>query len=129
MKALIRFWLALGSALMPASAMAQTTYIIEGLDYSPYRAARLVITTSDGLIKGELHPLIGDATRPAAVIGKNQTDGVMTLSFSLPSGPLTRTFNKQVTKSRITWQYIDGVNSVTFFRPRSGEFSDFALTL
>jgi hypothetical protein len=111
------------------AASADTLYKFSGgaLNFSPYPDGLLALTISDGTVTGQLRPLLGDNTPPVTVNGTNPKDGIIELTFSLPSGPKKYTFSKRIQGQRITWNMER--EGLSFYRYMASSLSDAALTL
>jgi len=111
------------------TASAETLYKFSGsaLKFSPYPDALLTLTISDGAATGQLRPLLGDNTPTVAVNGTNPKDGILELTFSLPSGAKKYTFTKRIKGQQIGW-YME-TEGVSFYRYTDSPLSDAALTL
>jgi hypothetical protein len=110
----------------PAST---STYLIGGLEYSPYQRAILELRIHDGRADGRLLPLLGDKTPPVNVEGTNPSPGRLPLRFSLPSGTLELSFEKAATNHLINWKAGDENHEIRFYRMRNGEFSEASKTI
>jgi hypothetical protein len=109
-------------------SQSENTYLITGLKYSPYARAVLKLQIANGMAEGNLEPLLGDKTPPATVIGSNDADGILKLTFNLQV-PKTIEFRKVTTPDRIEWREESADDAVNFFRLRAGSFSETALTI
>jgi hypothetical protein len=112
------------------SASAQTLYKYSGVDegFSPYRGALIALTISDGVVSGQLRPLLGDNSAAVDVRGTNPKDGRLDLTIDFRSGPRKFSFVKKVTGQKIVWQDPqDG--SRLFYRYLDSPLSEAAMTL
>jgi hypothetical protein len=119
---------ALIAALLTTPARA-AVYLLQGLGYSEYDYAQLIIDLKDGPVAGEVRPLRGDLTPSVKVTGANTAPGVLNLTFHLPSGSRTARFKKSTEKDEIRWEAAGKENELYFYRRSTREFSDYALTL
>ena len=110
-------------------ASAETLYKFAGsaLNFSPYPGALIALTISDGAVTGQLRPLLGDNTPPVVVNGTNLKDGIIELTFHLPSGSKKYTFTKRINGQKIGWY--NEREGLSFYRDADSPLSDAALTL
>jgi len=114
-----------GPTSLPA---ADTVYKFRNseIPYSPYRDSILSLSTSEGVVSGQLRPLQGDDTPPIKVSG-NEDDSVLKLQFSYPSGPERYVLRKRE-GARGQVIFATRSQSQILFRYKDSTFSDAALT-
>ena len=112
-------------ASWPSDLWAGTIYRISG--FVNYDHIELEI--SDGKVVGEMRPALGYPTPPMKVNGTNTTDGLLDLSFHLPTGDKQVVLKKEIEKRQLTWASEGKENTVSFYRDLDSPFSTSALTL
>lgn len=104
---------------------------IKGGDgFSPYQDALLALTISDGVVTGELRPLLGDDGASVQVQGTNPRDGVLELTINYRPGPKKLSFAKEIIGQKVVWRDTDTQHSTGwFYRYLDSPLSDAAMTL
>lgn len=98
--------------------------------FSPYQDALLALTISDGVVTGELRPLLGDDSASVQVQGTNPRDGVLELTINYRPGPKKLSFAKEIIGQKIVWRDTDTQHSSgQFYRYLDSPLSDAAMTL
>ncbi len=103
---------------------------IKGGDgFSPYQDALLSLTISDGIVTGELRPLLGDNSAPVKVQGTNPRDGVIELTIAYRPGARKLSFAKKVVGQKVIWEDTQSGGLWRFYRFLDSPLSDAAMTL
>src|SRR5689334_16948753 len=127
---ILAFAIGLAASSPEFSTAAENVYKFTrgGDGFYGYTDALIALDISNGIVTGQLRPLLGDRTAPVNVRGTYPQDGVLNLTIDLPAGPKTYKFTKQIVGQKIVWQDPDE-SGRSIYRYNDGQLPDAAQTL